>query len=131
MTVKQLAADYIERHAIPHKKPSSLKNDQRMLKAHILPAIGKLRVSAVQRGDLEKLLHPLGETPVQSNRVRGLLLHMFSLAVRWNLRDDNPCERIRRFPEKKREKPPLTAEEFEELRRATNRFGDMITRLVQ
>jgi len=48
---------------------------------------------------------------------------MFSLAVPWNLRDDNPCERIRRFPEKKREKPPLTAEEFEELRRPRNRSG--------
>ena len=131
MTVRQLADDYIERHAIPHKKPSSLKNDRQMLNVHVLPAIGKLKVSAVRRGDVESLLNPLSRTPCLANRVRALLHHMFCLAVRWRLRDDNPCERIRRFPEKKREKPPLTAEEFEELRRATNRFGDMITRLVQ
>jgi hypothetical protein len=54
MTVKQLAADYIERHAIPHKKPSSLKEDRRMLKAHILQAVGELKVSgraAWRRGE--------------------------------------------------------------------------------
>jgi hypothetical protein len=96
MTVRQLAADYIERHAIPHKKPSSLKEDRRMLKAHVLPALGKLRVSAVRRGDVEKLLNPL--KPAQSNRVRSLLLHMFSLAVRWNLGATIPATGSGAFP---------------------------------
>jgi hypothetical protein len=97
--------------------------------AHVLPAIGKLKVSAVQRGDVENLLNPL--KPVQSNRVRALLLHMFSLAVQWNLRRDNPCNGIPRFPEKKRVPPPPTAEQFEEMRAATNLFGDAILKLVQ
>jgi hypothetical protein len=74
MTVRQLAADYVERHAIPHKKPSSVNDDRRMLKAHILPALGKMSVSAVRRGDVEKLLTSLRRHPCQSNGVRALRL---------------------------------------------------------
>jgi hypothetical protein len=74
---------------------------------------------------VEKLLNSLRQHPRQANRVRALLLHMFSLAVQWNLRRDNPCDRIKRFPEKKRVSPPLTEEEFEQLRAVANQWGDM------
>lgn len=56
MTVKKLAAEYIERHAIPNKKPSNLKQDRQMLKAHVLPTLGDHEVSAVRRPDVEKVL---------------------------------------------------------------------------
>jgi hypothetical protein len=94
----------------------------------VLPALGKLRVSAVRRGDVENLLNSLSRTPVLANRVRALLHHMFCLAVQWRLRADNPCEGIRRFPEKKGVPPPLTEEQDAALRDATNAFGNIFQR---
>ncbi len=126
MTVKQLAADYMKWHAVPHKKPSTVKNDRLLLKAHVLPAIGKMSVSAVRRDDLVSLFNSMWRTPSHANRVRSLVHHMFNLAVQWRLRNDNPCERIRRFPEKKRETPPITEEQMDELRKATNDFSAIV-----
>ena len=46
-TVGDLAAEYLQRHAIPNKRPGSLRNDRRMLESIILPRLGMLRLAAV------------------------------------------------------------------------------------
>jgi integrase len=102
-TVEELAEEYIERHAIPYKKPSSVKQDRRMLMTRVLPALGHLRVSAVIKRDCELLHNSLKSTPYEANRVKSLVSKMFSCAVEWNLRPDNPCRKIPRFHEEKHE----------------------------
>ncbi|HYX68758.1 MAG TPA: Arm DNA-binding domain-containing protein, partial [Terriglobales bacterium] len=47
--VSDLAAEYIEKHALPHKRPTSVRNDRQMLDRLILPSLGKFRVTAVGR----------------------------------------------------------------------------------
>ena len=42
-------------------------------------------------------------TPYQANRVRALLSKMFSLAVGWEWRADNPVTGIEKFPENARD----------------------------
>jgi integrase len=120
-TMKELCDEYIEQWAIPHKKPSSVKQDRRMIETRVLPALGKYRVSAVGTRDIEKLHNSLKKTPYEANRVKSLLSKMFSLAMKWKMRADNPCKGIPRFPEPKHEFW-LSAEQFQRLELALNEY---------
>src|ERR1700687_4973907 len=120
-TMKELADDYIEQWAIPHKKPSSVKQDRRMLNTRVLPELGKLRIKAVSGCDIEKLHNSLLETPYEANRVKSLLSKMFSCAIKWKMCDENPCKGIKRFDEPKYEFW-LNVEEFEKLELALNEY---------
>lgn len=51
-TMEDLAAQYLEDHAIPKKRPNSVKNDQAMIDSHIVPRLGRLRVSEVSHRDI-------------------------------------------------------------------------------
>ena len=53
-TIKELADRYMKEH-VPHKKASSGKEDQRLWKQHILPTLGSLKVSSLERSDVAKL----------------------------------------------------------------------------
>ena len=103
-TMKDLAADYIERHAIPNKRPSSIKDDRSMLEKNILPNLANNKVKDVSRRDIETLLLDLKETPYRANRVRALLSKMFSLAVAWEWREHNPVLGIPKYQEEKRDR---------------------------
>ncbi|MBF0445706.1 MAG: site-specific integrase [Magnetococcales bacterium] len=103
-TVEKLAFDYMERHALPNKRPSSIRNDRSMLEQTITPRLGVMKVSEVSRRDVESLLLTLKETPYKANRVRSLLSKMFSLAVAWEWREDNPVLGVPKFQEEKRDR---------------------------
>lgn len=122
-TVDDLAKDYLERYAKPHKRASSLRNDRQMLDKIVLPKIGPIRVSAVSRRDIEGVHHGLKETPYRANRVLALLSKMFSLAMEWRWRADNPVKGVPRYPEDKRE-TWLTAEQVEALLAALDNYAD-------
>jgi len=103
-TVADLAEDYLARHAVPYKRASSVENDRSMLARHILPKLGRRKVEAVRRRDVEVLYQSLRATPYCANRVLSLLGKMFSLAVAWGWRADNPTRGVERFQEHKRER---------------------------
>ncbi len=111
-TVAQLAELYLERHAVPKKKPKSIDEDRRMLRTHVVPRLGRLKVEDVTRRDVGDLHHALRATPYAANRVVALVSKMFSLAEKWGLRPDgsNPCRHVERFPEEQRERYLLGAE---------------------
>jgi integrase len=102
-TVADLAADYIKDYALPHKKERSVYYDNRMLDRIIVPKLGRLRVSAVCKRDIELVHTSLRKTPYQANRVLALMKKMFACAVDWEMRPDNPVRRVKPFPESKRE----------------------------
>ena len=52
-TVKDLCDDYMERHALPNKRPSSVRNDYSMIESIILPKLGTKKVGDVTRRDIE------------------------------------------------------------------------------
>ena len=114
--VAQLVAEYMDEHA-PRKRPSSQRADRSMLRRHVDPAIGDLRVRAVRRRDIEKLHRSLEATPYQANRVLALCSKLFACAVAWEYRLDNPCRGIERYPEPAR-KRYLTLAELERLAEA-------------
>jgi integrase len=102
-TLSDLAADYIEQHAKVKKREKSVYEDKRMLNNIVLPKVGKLRVSAVTRRNVESLHNSLRKTPYQANRVLALMSKMFTFAMDGELRTDNPAKGIERFHEDKRE----------------------------
>lgn len=103
-TVRVLAADYLEQHAIPKKRSRSVANDRSMIGRVILPRLGGKKVTAVQSRDIHTLHVAMRDTPYQANRVLALLSKMFSLAVAWGWRSDNPVKGIERFHEERRER---------------------------
>jgi hypothetical protein len=46
-TMRQLAADYLEQHAIPKKRDRSVENDRSMINRIILPRLGSKKVAAI------------------------------------------------------------------------------------
>lgn len=113
--VRDLAARYIRDHIQLRLKPRTQREYRHCLDAYILPAIGSFRVGDVARADIVDLHTSLKERPYQANRVLEVARAMFNHAEIWGLRPEgaNPCRRVRRNPERKRERHLLP----EELRR--------------
>ncbi|HEY1749577.1 MAG TPA: tyrosine-type recombinase/integrase [Xanthobacteraceae bacterium] len=102
-TVADLAERYLSDHA-PKKRPASQREDQSMIDKIILPAIRNKRVADVRYADVDAIHRKLKETPIRANRVVALLSKMFSLAIRWQWRADNPAKGIERNPENRRQR---------------------------
>jgi len=103
-TIATLAERYLAEHAT-RKRERSAKEDASLLRQLILPKLGKLRVAAVRRTDIEAFHREVSKaTPVRANRALSLLTKMFNLAIGWEMRTDNPCKGIERNPEDKRER---------------------------
>jgi integrase len=109
-----LASDYLERHAVPKKRPKSVRDDRAMLENVILPAVGTKKVASIERRDIESMHLRLSDRPYQANRVLALISKMLNLAVEWGWRRDNPARGIQRYREEKRDRW-LTDEELSHL----------------
>jgi integrase len=121
ITVAKLADRYMAEHARPKKKASSAAEDERNLRLHILPTLGKVAVAAVIREHVARLHHRMANAPTGANRVLALLSKMFALAETWGLRpqNTNPCRGIDKNPETSRERL-ISADELA-------RLGDALT----
>lgn len=121
-TMNDLCDLYCERH-LPKKAPSSQRNDLSLIKHAIRPRLGKSKIYAVRHSDIEALHRELSsETPFRANRVVSLLSKMFNLAIRWDLREDNPARGIEKNTENKRDRY-LSIEELERLSNALSQHG--------
>ncbi|MDE2580565.1 MAG: site-specific integrase [Rhodospirillales bacterium] len=135
ITVAELGQRYLDEYAIRHKKPSGIAQDRRNLQNHVVPLMGKLRISAVERADVARVMREVaaGKTAkdektkhqgrrivrggeIVANRVQALLSKMFALAEDWKLRPEgsNPCRGVKRYAEHKVERF-LSAEELARL----------------
>ena len=99
-----LADQYITDHAVPKKRPGSVRNDRSMLNRYILPKLGDLKVIEVTHQHVQKLHNQMRATPYQANRTLALMSKMFELSVRWALRSDNPARGVEKFTEEKRDR---------------------------
>jgi len=118
-TVEELAQRYLAEHAEVKKKAKSAKMDRQILRDHVVPKLGRLKVVDVNRQHVGSLHHSLRETPYMANRTLALVSKMMNLAERWGLRPDgsNPCRHVEKFKEAARERY-LTMEEFARLTQA-------------
>jgi integrase len=127
-TFNDLVADYLERHG-QHKRPKSLMEDQKLLKNIILPILSGHKVADITRREIENLHRSHEKTPYQANRVLSLLSKMFSLAVSWEWRSDNPAQGIRKYQEEKRDRW-LDDKELERLWTVLDQYPQNLTAYV-
>jgi integrase len=97
---KRFDQDYL-----PRKRATTQRVYRQQIAADILPALGKTKVAAVTHADIDAWHHRLSaRAPTHANRTIAVLSKMFSLAVRWGWRIDNPCKGVERNQEEKRER---------------------------
>jgi integrase len=106
LTVAELAERFDKEHIAVRLKPGTAREYRRNLRRFILPAIGRLKVADVTKGDIARFHHDLRRIPYQANRNLEVVAKMFNLAELWGLRPDgsNPRRHIRKYPEEKRER---------------------------
>ena len=110
-TVADLCDRYIEEH-LPTKRRSSQAEDRSTIDTIVLPRLGKVKVANVTHADIDALHREISRrAPYRANRAVALTSKMFSLAIRWGYRPDNPARGVQRNPETKRNRY-LTAEEL-------------------
>lgn len=133
-TVNDLADRYIAEHVLVKLRPRTAITYQRIIAARIRPAWGTLKVAAVTTDHIDKLHATVSVTALyHANRVHAVASKMFTLAVRWGMRADNPCRGVARNKEYRREKyltPAQIVRLGEVLAEHPNRAGANAVRLL-
>ena len=113
-SVCEVAARYLTEYVEVRCKPNTAAATRSVLEKHIVPALGKLPLAAVERAQVAELHGRLYETPAVANMAVRILSAMYKLACEWGIVPEglsNPCRSIVKYPEHKRERF-LTDEEF-------------------
>ncbi|MEM7696100.1 MAG: tyrosine-type recombinase/integrase [Pseudomonadota bacterium] len=110
--MNELFERYLEDHARPHKKPTSIAEDERIIRDYLAPAFGNRKVAELVRADVARLHAGLSQKPYRANRVLACLSKIMNLAEVWGLRPDgsNPCRHVKKYAERPRKRFLTTAE---------------------
>ena len=88
----------------PQKAPRTYKDNQRQVMP-LRAFFGDMRPSDIRPQHVYQFLDLRGQSsPVQANREKALLSHVFSMAMRWGIIDRNPCQGVKRITEKPRDR---------------------------
>ncbi len=104
VTMEDLYADYLAKHARVKKRASSVKMDEILWRLHLAPSLAELPVAEVGRRALDSLMASMSGKRGAANRAMALLSKMMALAVAWELRPDNPCRGVDRYEEVRKER---------------------------
>jgi integrase len=154
-TIKDLIERYLAEHG-PRLSKDHARDQRNMLHNYVLPKWGERKAIDIRPTDVDELLAEIAKgrarpskattkqkrskplapprpTPIQANRVGGIIRKMFNLAIRWEIRTDNPASGFIRNPESPRERF-LDLEEIgrlsEVLANHPNRRGADVIRLL-
>lgn len=118
-TFKDLAAEYIERHAKPKKK--TWREDQRNLDEDLLPKWRHLRPSEIKRADVRERIEAVVDrgSPVHANRVLALIRKIFNFAIERDWLEYNPCHMVKRPGKERPRDRVLTPDEIRRFWAAT------------
>jgi integrase len=117
-SVDDLADRYLREHGC-RKSERSRCEDESLIAQWIRPEFGSKKVADLRHADIERVHRKITAygTPTRANRAAALLSKMLNLAVRWEMRVDNPVRGLERNREEKRAKY-LTSEELRRLTEA-------------
>jgi integrase len=122
-TVADLCARF-EQDYIPRKRATTQRVYRQQIAADIVPALGRMKVAAVTHADVDGWHRRLSaRAPTHANRTLAVLSRMFSIAIRWGWRVDNPCKGVERNQEEKRHRY-LTGAEMARLSTALAELRD-------
>ena len=113
-TVRDLAERYQREYVTMHCKPATVSHYGLMLRKHIVPGLGGLRIADVERKHIMEFQYGLSDMPTVANRAVDILVKMFNLTEAWGLRPrgKNPCRFVRRYKVEKHHERFLTHEEL-------------------
>jgi integrase len=97
-TVAELRDRFITEH-VPRKRPSTGRDYPRRINADIRPALGGLKVHAVEFADIDAMHRRISArgSPIAANRIVSLTSKLFALAIKLGWRSEpNPCRGIER-----------------------------------
>ena len=78
---------------------------RRIVETKIKPELGRTKITELTVADVKAWHEGMKATPYEANRALAFLSKMPSLAAKqWQLRADNPCSAVQRFPERERER---------------------------
>ena len=102
-TLHEFAERYLAEHAAVKKKPRSVAGDKCNLERHILPKLGRRKVTEIARADVARFHVAMKDHPTTANRCLALLSKMFNLAEKWGHRPDgtNPTRHVDKYPERR------------------------------
>ena len=117
-TVADLAERFMEAHVEVNCRPATVEVFGRLLKLYILPELGELKLTEVDRSHVSALHYNLRDKPSQANQAVGVFSKMFKLAVAWGMTParPNPCRSVKRYAPRGCERF-LTTEEYARLGR--------------
>jgi integrase len=123
-TVDGLCNRFIAEY-LPRKRISTQSTYRLQIESEIRPALGRLKVAAVTFDDIDAVHRGITKRgrPYRANRVVALLSRMFSMAVKWRMRTDNPCKGIERNTEYQRRRY-LSTDELSRLAAALEKLRD-------
>lgn len=111
ITFKDFVEVWFTDYGNTHLEQSSIQLYRHLLKLHIIPEIGHLKLSKVLPAHLNKLYNTLnterkdgkpgGYAPKTIKHVHNTISGIYSSAVKWNIVTYNPCDRV--------EPPKMTA----------------------
>ena len=123
LSLEDLWNKYLERHAIPHKAPNSLREDRSLWRTHIKPKWSQHQLSSIRYSEMQRWHSALADRPYAANRALCLLSKMFNLAIEWGDAEANPVKSIKKFHETPRERF-LTGDERARLSQALAKEAD-------
>ena len=103
-TMNDLCDRFEEEH-LPRKRPGTAADYRRILRNHIRPHFGNhAKVADVAFTDVDSLHRKISKagSPRRANTVVAVLSKMFSLAIKWQMRDSNPARGVEKNGEVKR-----------------------------
>ena len=103
-SVASVLEQFLAEHVRTKLKPGTVRCYEQQAAAHILPALGKLKITEVSARQVSGLHHSLRGTPYQANRVLATLSKFFNFCEMAGFRDrgTNPVFSVERFKEHKR-----------------------------
>ena len=109
-------------HVEVNGRPGTVETFGRVVRLYVVPELGHLRLSEVERSHVAALHHKMRDKPYQANQTRNVLAKMFRLAEAWGMTPPrrNPAVSIRSYKEHRRERF-LSLEEYRELARVLGR----------
>ncbi len=104
ITFREFSDRYLEEYAVHHLDPNTLAQYTALLQIHVTPVIGNLKLSKVQPRNLNTLYNQLlkerkdgrpgGYSPKTIRHIHNTISAIYTVAIRWNVVMDNPCERV-------------------------------------
>ena len=125
-TVSELIDRFDAEHVTPSLRASSALHYRTILNKHVRPHFGQhMKVAEVEFEEITALHAKISKSgaPYTANRTVAICSKMFALAIRWRMRDDNPCRGISRNYEDRR-KRYLKPDELERLVEALAVYPD-------